>query len=62
MTIQANLIEMSDKGFRAAHDSRSLVPGLEVRYKLAASSGRARVMWMRVLEGGCVCGFLILPA
>jgi hypothetical protein len=60
--MQADLIEMSDKGFRASHDAKSLVPGLEVRYVLAASSGRARVMWMRVLEGRCVTGFLILQA
>jgi hypothetical protein len=61
MTIGAELIEVSERGFRASHDSRLLAPGLEVHYVRAGASGRARVMWTHVLDGRCVSGFLILP-
>jgi hypothetical protein len=59
MTITADLIEVSAQGFRAAHDAKSLAPGLVVRY--GNESSRARVMWTHVLEGRCVSGFLVLP-
>jgi hypothetical protein len=60
ITILAELIEASGRGFRAAHDTKALTPGLEVEYTSASSSGRARVIWTHVLEGRCVSGFLIL--
>lgn len=61
VNVQAELTEISDRGFRATHGSRALAPGLEVRYRRVGSSGRARVIWMHVLEGRCVSGFLVLP-
>jgi hypothetical protein len=61
VTIQAELIEISDRGFRASHDSRALAPGLQVEYARCGSIGRARVIWTHVLDGRCVSGFLILP-
>jgi hypothetical protein len=60
VTVRAELLEASARGFRAAHDEKSLAPGLEVDYRSASSSGRARVMWTHVLEGRCVSGFLLL--
>jgi len=60
VTLKAELIEISERGFRATHDSNALAPGLEVRYARRGSSGRARVIWTHVLEGQCVSGFLIL--
>jgi hypothetical protein len=60
MTVKAELIEVSERGFRASHDSRLLTVGLEVRYWRSGSSGRARVIWTHVLGGRCVSGFLIL--
>ena len=62
MSVEAELIEASERGFRAKHESRLLVPGLEVHYGLDGASGRARVIWTHVLHGRCVSGFLILPA
>jgi hypothetical protein len=62
MTVRAELIEASERGFRASHDSRLLTVGLEVRYSRSGSSGRARVIWTHVLDGRCVSGFLILAA
>jgi len=49
--IEAEMVESSATGFRAAHDSRSLEPGLDVRYRAASASGRARVMWTHVQYG-----------
>jgi hypothetical protein len=60
--IRADLIEISDQGFRATHDSKALAPGLEIQYAREGSSGTARVIWTHVLEGRCVSGFLILAA
>jgi hypothetical protein len=60
--VKADLIEISTRGFRAAHDATSLAPGLEVHYAGTSSSGRARVIWTHVLEGRCVSGFLILAS
>jgi hypothetical protein len=61
VTVRAELIEVSDRGFRAAHDSKLLAPGLEVHYARTGASGRARVIWTHVLDGRSVSGFLILP-
>lgn len=60
VTVQAELLEGSGRGFRAAHNEKALAPGLEVDYTSASSSGRARVIWTHVLEGRCVSGFLLL--
>jgi hypothetical protein len=62
VTVRAELIEMSERGFRAAHHTKALAAGLEVDYRSSHASGRARVMWTHVLEGRCVSGFLTLPA
>jgi hypothetical protein len=62
VTVQAELLEGSARGFRAAHNEKALAPGLEVDYKSAGSSGRARVIWTHVLEGRCVSGFLLLAS
>jgi hypothetical protein len=62
VTVRAELLEVSARGFRAAHNEKALAPGLEVDYKSASSSGRARVIWTHVLEGRCVSGFLLLPS
>jgi len=62
ITVEAALIEVSGRGFRAEHDSRLLVPGLEVHYAGDGMRGRARVIWSHVLEGRCVSGFLILES
>jgi hypothetical protein len=61
VTVLAELIEVSDRGFRASHDSKLLAPGTEVRYARSGSAGVARVIWTHVLDGRCVSGFLVLP-
>jgi hypothetical protein len=62
VTVRAELIEASARGFRAAHDTKALAAGLEVEFRSSHASGRARVIWTHVLEGRCVSGFLTLPA
>jgi len=60
VTVEAELIETSERGFRAAHRSSALTPGLEVHFSRTSASGRARVIWTHVLEGRQVSGFLVL--
>ncbi len=60
-SIEAELVESSPNGFRAAHDSKTLEPGLEVVCKLdGAKAVRARVIWTHVLGDKRVSGFLLL--
>jgi hypothetical protein len=60
--ITAELIETSETGFRAVHDSKAIEPGLEVCYQRPRASGRARVVWTHVLNGRRVSGFIVLVA
>lgn len=60
--ITAELIETSETGFRAVHDSKALEPGLEVCYQRPSASGCARVIWTHVLNGRRVSGFMVLVA
>jgi hypothetical protein len=58
--LEADWIETSATGFRLAHDSSALEPGLEISYQSPERSGRARVVWTHVLDGRRVSGFLRL--
>lgn len=61
--VEAELIEISSMGFRAAHDSSTLEPGLEVLCKCeGAEAVRARVIWTHLLGGRRVSGFLLVGA
>jgi hypothetical protein len=60
--VAAELIETSETGFRAVHDSKALEAGLEVCYQRPDGSGRARVIWTHVLDGQRVSGFMVLIA
>jgi len=59
-TVQAELIEISARGFRAAHRCTTLDAGIEVRFEREGATGRARVIWTHVLDGYRVSGFLLL--
>jgi hypothetical protein len=59
-TIEAEWIETSATGFRLAHESDALEPGLEISYESTQHRGRARVIWTHVLEGRRVSGFVAL--
>jgi hypothetical protein len=59
-TIEAELQETSDRGFRILHGCQQLVPGLEVRMRRNGATQRARVMWTHLAEGRRVSGCLLL--
>jgi hypothetical protein len=59
-SVQAELLETSLQGFRAAHTCKAMAPGLEVEYRREGASGRARVIWTHILGGRSVSGFLLL--
>lgn len=59
-TVEAELIETSDMGFRISHKSRDLVPAVVVQYSAAHVSGKARVIWTHVREGRYISGLMIL--
>ena len=59
--IDGELVEMSDTGFRVAHDCKGLEPGLEVYCRRSGEMPvKARVIWTHVLGLRRVSGFLIL--
>ncbi len=60
MNFNAELIEMSSTGFRAAHHCKNLDPGTEIAYRREGAAGRARVIWTQVLQDHRVSGFLLL--
>lgn len=58
--VNGRLLNRSEGGFRATHDHVGLSAGQEVRFTDAAGSGRARVVWTRVLPGQVESGFVVL--
>jgi hypothetical protein len=57
---EGRLMDLSHHGFRAAHDFRGLMPGQEVDFQHESGSGRARVVWNRILGPSVETGFFIL--
>jgi len=60
VTLEAELLETSSTGFRAAHTCKHLAPGLDVQFRRATCAGQARVIWTHVLEDRRVSGFIVL--
>jgi len=60
LTVSGHLIDLAKSGFRAQHSSPTLRSGHIVDFDLAGVSGRARVVWTRVLGDRVESGFLIL--
>ena len=54
------LFEISESGFRATHHCSTLEPGQEARFAHRWGSGRARVVWNRILPDRVETGFWIL--
>lgn len=59
LEIDGRLMDVSISGFRMAHDCASLQSGQVVEFAHIEASGRARVMWNRILAGGVETGFLV---
>ena len=60
LTVSGHLIDLTKSGFRAHHGSPTLRSSYIVEFELAGLSGRARVVWTRVLGDQVESGFLIL--
>ena len=60
VTVEAELMERSATGFRIAHGSKELVPGLEIRLRHDRVTKRARVVWTHLLDGRRVSGCVLL--
>jgi hypothetical protein len=57
--VQGRLVDLSPGGFRMAHSSIELIPGMVVKFKHSLATGQARVVWNRILENRVETGFLI---
>lgn len=54
------LIDVSQSGFRIEHRCASLATGQTVEFSHVEASGRARVMWKRIVGDRVESGFLVV--
>jgi hypothetical protein len=57
--LEGRLVDLSEGGFRMAHASIELTPGLVVKFSHSTATGTARVVWNRILQNRVETGFLI---
>lgn len=60
VTIHARMVDRSASGFRAEHDCADLSSGDEVAFRYSSVSGRARIVWTRILGSVQESGFFVL--
>jgi hypothetical protein len=60
LEIDGTLMDISDSGFRMAHDCAALQSGQVVEFAHIEAKGYAKVMWNRILAGGVESGFLVV--
>jgi hypothetical protein len=60
LEIDGRLMDVSPNGFRMAHECAWLRSGQLVEFAHPEATGRARVMWNRILAGGVESGFLVI--
>lgn len=60
VTVEAEMEEKSATGFRIAHKSDDLVPGLELCLHCDGVTKRARVVWTHLLNGRRISGCVLL--
>ena len=58
--LAGRLLDYSTRGFRAAHGWARLENGQVVEFRHNTASGRARVMWNRIVGDAVETGFLVL--
>lgn len=58
--VVGRLIDLSRSGFRMEHGCASLSTGQVVEFSHAEASGRARVMWKRIMGEHVESGFLVV--
>jgi hypothetical protein len=59
LQIDGKLMDVSISGFRMSHDFAALRSGQVVEFAHLEATGRAQVMWNRILAGGVETGFLV---
>ena len=62
MEIEGRLMDVSLSGFRMAHSCVTLASGQMVEFTHTEASGKARVMWNRVVDQRVETGFLVVGA
>jgi hypothetical protein len=58
--VAGRLLDLANSGFRAQHCSPCVLAGEEVDFQIATRSGRARVVWTRIVGEIVESGFLIV--
>ncbi len=58
--IHGRLVDVSQSGFRMAHECRTLEAGQTVEFSHGAAAGKARVVWNRITAARVETGFLIV--
>jgi hypothetical protein len=61
LEIAGRLMDVSESGFRMTHGFPSLATGQTVEFTHEEASGRARVIWNRILEQRVETGFVVIP-
>ncbi len=57
--IQGKLVDVSDSGFRMAHQCAGLTAGQYVQFAHVEARGRARVVWTRIVNHAVESGFVV---
>jgi hypothetical protein len=57
--IQGKLVDVSDRGFRMAHQCAALTAGQYVSFAHVEARGRARVVWTRIVNHAIESGFVV---
>jgi hypothetical protein len=57
--ILGRLVDVSDSGFRMAHDCAALTAGQYVAFSHVEAKGRARVVWTRIVDEAVESGFVL---
>jgi hypothetical protein len=60
VTVEAELVEISARGFRIMHQNKELISGLEIRLRRDEVVSRGRVVWTHLLNGRRVSGCVAL--
>ena len=59
LSIEGDLVDVSESGFRMEHSSQELKSGERVKFTHPHGSGVARVVWNRIVDGCTQTGFYI---
>jgi hypothetical protein len=58
--VQGKLMDVSESGFRMAHECITLETGQTVEFSHAEASGNARVVWNRIVDQRVETGFFVV--